>query len=262
MSGAYISGKFICGGTVLDSSPSWGMSVRSAGNMKFSWSIPNRNRDCFLSALCGPGREIAQVEPVHSKTVYCVSSASELFQKKGDGIISENRRLIPVVTAADCMPVFLYDRKSKSFGVLHSGWKGTGIAAEAVRIISERHGSQPGDFCIVLGPHINSCCYHVDRERADYFRRNFGDSCVAYENGTYSLSLAEANCSLLRRLGIPAGNILVSNECTCCCKENGAFKYSSFRRLAASLPQNISAEEKRKPLAVQAAFVCAEGFAS
>lgn len=258
MSFPYVSGKFKCGGKILESSPSWGMTVRSAGNMKFSWNSTNCNRALFLSSLCGGKREIAQIELIHSKTVCCVSESSELFQKKGDGIISENKELIPVVTAADCMPIFLYDRHSQSFGVLHSGWKGTGIIAEAVRIVSERHGSRPDDFCIVLGPHIGSCCYQVDEERAGFFRLQFGGSCIADKNGAYFLSLAEANLSLIRQLGIPRGNVLVSSECTCCFTENGAFKYSSFRRLSASLAHDISPEEKAKLLSVQAAFICAE----
>ena len=60
------------------------------------------------------------------------------------------------------------------------------------------------------------------------------------------MSLADANLFLLKKIGIPDGNVFVSKECTCCFKENGAFKYGSFRRQTSSLPQDLPLEEKQK----------------
>ena len=89
-----------------------------------------------------------------------------------------------------------------------------------------------------------------------YFAENFGSECVSFIDGNkYSLSLADANLFLLKKIGIPDGNVFVSKECTCCFKENGAFKYGSFRRQTSSLPQDLPLEEKQKHFTVQTAFV-------
>ena len=69
----------------------------------------NPAREKFLSENAGSSHKIAAVELIHSKTVYSVNSAQELNGLKGDGILTQNKALIPVVTVADCMPLFLCD---------------------------------------------------------------------------------------------------------------------------------------------------------
>lgn len=252
----FLTGNFFYNGKPLTSAPLWGMSVLESGNMRFRWNETNSVREKFFSLICAEKRKALQPELIHSKTIYEVSSADEIFKKKGDGILTSNKFIVPAVTVADCMPVFVYDKNSNVFGVLHSGWKGTGIAAEAFYMLNKKYGSKPDDLCFILGPHINSCCYSIDKSRAEYFSENFGSCCVSSIDGNkYSLSLTDANLYLLRKIGIPDGNIFVSKECTCCFKENGAFKYGSFRRQTSSLPQDLPLEEKQKHFTVQAAFV-------
>ena len=103
---------------------------------------------------------------------------------EGDGVITSCRSFAPCVTAADCMPVFLWDSGTGVFGICHSGWKGTGIAAEVVSLMSARFGAKPENICVILGPHIHDCCYTVDAERAAYFSREFSpDCCVPVDGG-------------------------------------------------------------------------------
>ena len=171
---------------------------------------------------------------------------------EGDGVITSCRSFAPVVTAADCMPVFLWDSVTGVFGICHSGWKGTGIAAEAVSLMGKTFGAKPEDICVILGPHIHECCYTVDAERAAYFNREFspdccvpvdcGNSCVRGASGAvgvtdggagvggnpnasdssnvsatkYRLSLARANIVSLVKAGIKPENILHCTDCTSC----------------------------------------------
>lgn len=245
-----ICGKFLFGGKILENGPEWEMSLLSAGNMRFEWGMHNPAREKFLSENAGSSHKIAAVELIHSKTVYSVNSAQELNGLKGDGILTQNKALIPVVTVADCMPLFLCDPVRGVFGTLHSGWKGTGIVLEAVHIAVNVYGSCVKDICVVMGPHIHSCCYKVDDSRAALFSSEFGPESVAtFSDGTKSLSLAAANLFLLRKAGVPDENICIRNECTCCDK-----RFGSFRRQTAGLPSDMPFCERKNYFTVQAAW--------
>lgn len=225
---SFITGNFYCCGKPLKDAPVWGMSIRSAGSMRFRWNETNPLRDNFLSGLAGDRYDIVPVELIHSKTVYSVSSSKDTFNLKGDGIITVNKRLIPVVTAADCMPIFIFDRKTGVYGALHSGWKGTGIVETAIMQARRDYGSDPADFYVVMAPHIHECCYDVDKNRAEYFIKEFSTDCVTDKgNGIYGLSLANANLAVLKKIGIKEENIYISPDCTCCNEKFGSFRRES-----------------------------------
>ena len=275
----FVTEHFYHGQLPLNNSPTWGMSLRAAGSMRFRWNEVNENRAAFLRRLAGP-KDIAAVELIHSHIVYAVDSIEELNGKQGDGIITTNKNLIPVVTVADCMPIFLFEQKKGVFGVLHSGWKGTGIVQDAIEKSEKVYGTNAEDFHVVMGPHIHDCCYTVDEERAQFFRVNFTPDCVtevfdsddrsgiifagdpAKGEGTavekapfdkakkFRLSLAKANLAVLKRIGVNEDNIVVCKDCTCC---NPLF--GSFRRETMGLPNDMPLSEKQKHFTVQAAWV-------
>ncbi len=247
----------------------WGMSLFSAGSMRFRWNEQNQNRITFLNGLLseyekidGRKKSVCQVELIHSKNVIAVENSFDADCIKADGIITRNSDIVPVITVADCMPVYLCEPKSGVFGVLHSGWKGTGIVKEALELSSKTYGTKPEDFYIVLGPHIRNCCYNVDEKRRCYFSENFTSDCLNKIkepkdiNFPYSLSLEKANLSLLKKIGIPEDHIFCQGECTCCTKKtDGTYKYGSSRRETMNLPSTLTPEEKSRLFTVQAAFM-------
>ena len=95
--------------------PLWGMTMKAAGSMRFRWNETNPNRDQFLSGLCGD-RQAVPLELIHSKIVYEAREAGDTFQKQGDAIITKNAALVPVVTVADCVPIYFYDTGTGAFG--------------------------------------------------------------------------------------------------------------------------------------------------
>ena len=114
--------------------PLWGMTMKAAGSMRFRWNETNPNRDQFLAELCalfggaekGGQKKAVPLELIHSKIVYEAREACDTLNKQGDGIVTQNPSLVPVVTAADCVPLYFYDAGTGAFGAAHSGWKGTG----------------------------------------------------------------------------------------------------------------------------------------
>lgn len=202
------------------------------------------------------------VELIHSQVVYALeqgkngeptllategSHPEALDLWRGDGIITISNKLVPVVTVADCLPIFLYDKKTGCRGALHSGWKGTGIVVQALKLAEKKYGARACDFSVVIGPHIHSCCYQVEEERIEYFTSHFGSSCIIPPN---NLSLAQANVNLLLEAGVPEDNILCCTDCTCCDPRLG-----SFRRETAGLSESMPLEEKLRRFTTMMAFV-------
>ncbi len=268
--------------------PVWGMTLKAAGPMRFRWNETNPNRDSFLSELCQRygaekgGKRIVPLELIHSKIVYDVQEAGDTFNKQGDGIVTQNKSLIPVVTVADCVPIYFYDAGTGAFGAAHSGWKGTGIAAQMVETMKKNYGSDSRDILCAIGPHIHDCCYLVDAERAKYFADNFGSDCVQKASpgnkasqgqnarggpglfgqekdsiqdqnggGLYRLSLLRANLNVLAAAGVLEENIVAAKNCAACDE-----RFGSFRREAAAL--DVPAQEKSRLFTTQAAFVIME----
>lgn len=240
--------------------PLWGMTMKAAGSMRFRWNETNPNRERFLSELCalfggakkGGQRQAVPLELIHSKIVYEAREACDTLNKQGDGIVTQNPSLVPVVTAADCVPLYFYDAGTGAFGAAHSGWKGTGIAAQVVSMMKEKYGSDPRDILAAIGPHIHDCCYLVDKERAEYFADNFGSDTVQEAGGLYRLSLLRANINVLLGAGVLEENIVAAKNCTAC-----DARFGSFRREAAALADRPGLDKSRL-FTTQAAFVIME----
>jgi copper oxidase (laccase) domain-containing protein len=132
------------------------------------------------------------------------------------------------------MPIFLFDPESGAYGMLHSGWKGTGIVVNAARLMARRYGTRMEKLAVHFGPHIGSCCYRVDEERAVLFAKEFGGEAVRHVDGRPHLNLLAANMALARSLGI--GAISYSSACTSCDDGLGSFRREGaqgFTRMAA-----------------------------
>ncbi len=234
------------------------VSLLQAKSMRFRWNEINENRNAFFYDCFADEKKIVPLELIHSKTVVAVNDASDTLGMQADGIITCNPKFVPVVTVADCMPIFLWDSVTGCFGVLHSGWKGTGIVTEALLMANAKYGAKATDFNIVIGPHIRNCCYVVDEERAQYFIENYSEDCIEKIDGSNSfrLSLEKANIHLLEMAGVKKDSIRVLGRCTCCSKDtDGKPTYGSFRRETAHFPPNSPIKEMQKYFTPMSAFM-------
>lgn len=253
--------EFCKNGVPVSGAPLCYLSLRKAGSMRFRWAEENNVRSQFIEKIqLKTSGKFVPVQLDHTKIVYDVKTAEDTFQKIGDGIITVNKNLIPTVTVADCVPIYLYDPVTGVFGIVHSGWKGTGIIADAIKLAEKNYGARSSDFSIVIGPHIHECCYIVNEERAMYFAENFSPDCVSeleagvtvdWNNGNgklYRLSLEKANLAALKKTGVSEENIYVSPDCTCCTPGE---IYGSNRR------ETAMAKKSGRPdcFTVQAAFI-------
>jgi copper oxidase (laccase) domain-containing protein len=145
--------------------------------------------------------------------------------------------------------VYLYDAESGAFGLVHSGWKGTGIALAALRLMGECWGVRTEGVGALLGPCIQACCYRVDPARAAAFEEEFGGA-GDYPLGPvieerrppegssgasreFFINLPAANARLLARAGVR--NISVCQDCTFTDERLGSFRREgqNYTRMAA-----------------------------
>lgn len=237
----YITLPFIKNNLKIENAPVCGMTVRSAGSMRFRWNEINSVRQTVLEKLSAKygKKSFVPVQLDHTHIVYDVKASSDTFEKIGDGIITVNKSLIPTITVADCVPIYLFEPETGVFGIVHSGWKGTGIAIDAIRLAEKNYGAKAENFSVTIGPHIHDCCYIINEERAKFFSENFTPECIKeleagvtvdWNNGNgklYRLSLEKANLAALKRAGVSESNIYISPDCTCCSKDG---LYGSNRR--------------------------------
>ena len=232
------------------------LTLLEHGSMRFNWETENTNRTDFFETLLSPEKKLVPVQLIHSKTVLAVNTETDTHNVLADGIITCNKNLVPVVTVADCMPIFLFEPNTGCFGVLHSGWKGTGIVIEALKLAKETYHAKEQDFHVIIGPHIKKCCYTIDRERAEFFKTEIDPCCVEkIDANKYSLSLEKANLFLLEKAGVKKERITVIGSCTnCSTNDEKHAQYGSFRRETNHLPENTPLQERLKNFTPMAAF--------
>lgn len=139
-----------------------------------------------------------------------------------DALITNEKGVTLVTYYADCTPVFFVDTAKKALGLAHAGWRGTvlDIAGEVIRSMQREFSTNPEDVVCAIGPVIGKCCYEVDGDCAENFKRLFDSDSGVYQEGDkegkYMIDLALSNKLLLMKAGVREENIVISDLCTRC----------------------------------------------
>lgn len=166
-------------------------------------------------------RSAAMVRQVHGRRVVALEEAPScgmVLVGEADGMLSGLRDLLLVVTAADCVPVYLLDSDSGRLGLLHAGWRGAaaGVLETGLEAMG-RSGSAAERLEVHFGPAICGDCYEVGPE----VLRAFGRPAA----GPGRLDLRAELSLRAREAGVPEEAITVSSWCTRC----GADRFHSHR---------------------------------
>ncbi len=164
---------------------------------------------------------VASSRQIHGRDVVVVEDEWSP-EADGDGLLTADPRVCLAVTVADCLPIFLHDRRSGAFALVHSGWRGTGIALVALQRMARRFGTEASDVSALVGPGIGACCYRVSDERAELFRKTWGEDSVVVHDGGAHLDLAATNQRMLASAGV--GNLTLISDCTSCNDFLGSFR--------------------------------------
>lgn len=169
-----------------------------------------------LDAYAGLARDLGMVGAsiviqVHGSRVVRVPSpacpAVACFGR-ADGLVTDGRRSLLAVTAADCVPIYVLDPERPAIGMLHAGWRGTaaGILAAGVAAFETHFGSRPSDLLLHLGPAISGARYEVGPE----VLREFG----VESDSPAGLDLRDELVRQARECGVDPGRISRSSLCT------------------------------------------------
>jgi len=154
--------------------------------------------------------KIARCNQIHSNHVLYIDKPG--LYNDIDGLITNIRNdVILQIQTADCVPIFLYDRKTENIGLIHSGWKGTHneIVLNALEVLKSDN-SDLRNIMVVLGPFIKSCCFEVKNNVAQYFNSKY---IINNEDKIYIDLGSKIKDDLLSK-GILKNNIFISEICT------------------------------------------------
>ena len=199
---------------------------------------PARVRENYrrLCALFGVGIDDAAVtNQVHKNEVRIVTAADRhvcmsKVPYEADGLVTAEKGMPVFCFSADCVPALLWDGEHGVAGAIHCGWRSSVSdilfnALEAMRSL----GAEPGSVRAAFGPAIGRCCFETDDDVPEAITAWLGgDDEGLFDrraDGKTMVDLRAANARRLVQLGVPAENIDVSGECTCCLHD----KYWSHR---------------------------------
>ena len=160
-----------------------------------------------------PEKDILTLEQVHGRDILIVEekpAAPCCIYGTADAMITSIEEVCLVIRTADCVPVFLADKKSKAVGAVHSGWKGThlGISGAAAALMKERFGCAGDDLLACILPSIGPHSYEVKEDVARYFPEH-----TAKRGGSLFVDLWGAVTASLLAEGIPQENIFNCGIC-------------------------------------------------
>lgn len=178
------------------------------------------NRRRFLSSFDGV-YELALALQVHGTAIRTVRRRDEIgdSDQEADAVISALPGVLAGAKTADCVPVLIGDRRTRSFAAIHAGWRGT--ARSIVRVVIERlgleFGSDPEDLICAIGPAAGCRSYEIGQDVIDQFAANFADSDKYFSrtrDGHALVDLHSANRDQLAASGVRQENIYSAPLCT------------------------------------------------
>ncbi|MBQ7631110.1 MAG: peptidoglycan editing factor PgeF [Selenomonadaceae bacterium] len=200
------------------------------------------NREKFAQSLGFELDDIVTPNQIHGDKIFRVEEVhrgrgSKTYADsipKTDALITNIKNLPLMLCFADCVPIMFVDVENFAVGIAHGGWKGTvnKIAAKTFLSMRDNFGTTPENCLVGIGPSIGACCYEVGENVIDACKKNFPnnfDELIIKRNRKNYFDLWTANKIQLEEVGLPAKNIDVAGECTCC-NSNFYFSYRAARQ--------------------------------
>lgn len=144
------------------------------------------------------------------------------FYGEQDGMITQLKGKILVLSLADCNGILIFDKNKEIIAAIHSGWRGTAenIIGKTIKKMSEEFNSKPQDLLCYLSPSASGKNYEIGAELLD----KLGDFTIEKDDKYFFDNKSMIKNQLLN-CGILNENIEISEICTI---EN--LGYHSFRR--------------------------------
>lgn len=138
---------------------------------------------------------------------------------KADIIITNKPGVSLFMRFADCVPIFLFDKKHHVISLVHAGWKGTvsQISKRAIEVMKTSFGTNVCDLLVGIGPCIGLDHFEVQGDVLRRFKKIYNSSFdhihQSFDNH-YHINLEQANLITLKESGVEY--IETAGLCTAC----------------------------------------------
>ena len=179
------------------------------------------NRDLLMRRYNLPSTPV-WINQSHSNISVDADSISKIVV--ADASYSKKIGTVCGVLTADCLPVFITNKKGNEVGIAHAGWRG--LVDGIIESLIESFDCKSEDLIVHLGPAISQSSYEVGLEVKTQFlskNKSFA-SCFRFQNDKFYLDLYRSAEVVLKSYGIS----LISGGESCTYKD--ALKYFSYRR--------------------------------
>lgn len=131
-----------------------------------------KNVISFFTTKLSPKTLFSNLSPVtaqqiHSKNIYLATQKDKGKEIKAvDGLLTFSPNTPLLIRTADCLPIYIFEKKKKLIGLIHAGRKGleNGIIENLIDKLNSIE-TNLNDLELFIGPHICSKCYFMDLEK-------------------------------------------------------------------------------------------------
>ena len=206
-------------------------STRAWGSLRYpdvnegGDATQNEREDFVRSMDMDPANSI-YLDNIHGAKVACVGTNLASNRMTGcDAAFSIIKGRHLVTKTADCLPIFIADRRLYYIGLVHAGWQGVshGVVKNVVKAL-EQERSFPHDLYVAIGPSIGACHYRVQTDRRkEMLQRGVGVTASDFKqkkDDHHSVDLREIVVRQFMALGVPQKQIENAAPCTACDQDN------------------------------------------
>ena len=138
-------------------------SLNCGKGSKDNKKIINKNINYVSKKIGVKSFNLVLMHQTHSNRVLEIKKNYYKRKVLSDAMITKNKGIALGVLTADCVPILLFDKKSKIIGCIHAGWKGalSGIIKNTIKKIKIIGGSNR--IFAAVGPCIGRRNYEVDK---------------------------------------------------------------------------------------------------
>ncbi len=208
---------------------------KNAGNMSDYCPIENQiegiqkeNRKKLLEQFGFENKKSVMAFQTHSANVFVIDeNTTKYYYEKEcdiDGFLTKRKDIVIFTFYADCLPIFVYDKKNKVIGVWHSGWPGTfkEMMKSGLDKMKEIYKTNLKDVLMGLGIGMQQKYYEVGIEFYEKFSDKFGKEsefikksfCWNENTKKYHFDNTKFNEIMALKLGILKEKLIISNEDT------------------------------------------------
>ncbi len=168
------------------------------------------NRRAFFGALGIEPENVAYQRQVHSDKIQIINEGG--FAGESDAMITTTPKIALAISSADCVPIFMYDKRNNIIAGVHSGWRGTkaNILGKTLDLLINKFNTSVDSLFVYIGPSISKENYEVGRDVASQFDEKY----LSKNNEKYYLELRRVCLDVLLDYRVPEANIEIYKGCT------------------------------------------------